>query len=36
MAGQQESLNTRKRDVRQTRRRSDMWDRIKFLVILAW
>jgi len=35
MAGEQESLNTRKRDVRQTRRRLDTWDRIKFLVFLA-
>ena len=35
MAGQQESLNTRKRDVRQTRRKLDTWDRIKFLVFLA-
>ncbi len=35
MAGQQESLNTRKRDVRQTRRKLDTWDRIKFLVMLA-
>jgi ATP-dependent Zn protease len=35
MAGQQESLNTRKRDVRQTRRKLDTWDRIKFLVLLT-
>jgi ATP-dependent Zn protease len=35
MAGQQESLNTRKRDIRQTRRKLDTWDRIKFLVLLA-
>ena len=35
MAGEQESLNTRKRDIRQTRRRLDTWDRIKFLIFLA-
>ena len=34
MAGEQESLNARKRDVRQTRRRLDTWDRIKFLIFL--
>jgi hypothetical protein len=35
MAGEQESLNTRRRDIRQTRRRLDTWDRIKFLIFLA-
>ena len=35
MARKQEGLNTRQRDIRETRRRADMWDRIKILVLLA-
>jgi ATP-dependent Zn protease len=35
MARKQEGLNTRQRDIRATRRRADMWDRIKILVLLG-
>ncbi len=35
MARKQKGLNTRKRDLRATRRRADTWDRIKFLVLLG-
>jgi ATP-dependent Zn protease len=35
MAREQEGLNTRKRDIRATRRRADMWDRVKILVLLG-
>ncbi len=35
MAREQEGLNTRNRDIRATRRRADMWDRLKILVLLA-
>jgi cell division protease FtsH len=35
MARKQKGLNTRKRDIRSTRRRADMWDRIKILVLLG-
>jgi len=35
MARKQEGLNTRQRDIRATRRRADMWDRLKILVLLG-
>jgi cell division protease FtsH len=35
MARKQKGLNTRKRDIRTTRRKSDTWDRIKFLILLV-
>ena len=35
MARKQKGLNTRKRDVRVTRRKADTWDRIKFLILLG-
>lgn len=35
MARKQKGLNTRKRDIRATRRRADMWDRLKILVLLG-
>ena len=34
MARKQKGLNTRKRDIRVTRRKADTWDRIKFLVLI--
>ena len=35
MARKQKGLNTRKRDIRATRRKADTWDRIKFLILLG-
>lgn len=35
MARKQKGLNSRNRDVRSVRRRSDTWDRIKFLILLV-
>ena len=35
MARKQEGLNTRQRDIRATRRRADMWDRLKILALLG-
>jgi ATP-dependent Zn protease len=35
MARKQKGLNTRQRDIRATRRRADMWDRLKILVLLG-
>ncbi len=35
MAREQEGLNTRNRDIGATRRRADMWDRVKILVLLG-
>lgn len=35
MARKQKGLNTRKHEIRTTRRKADTWDRIKFLVLLG-
>ena len=35
MARKQKGLNTRQRDIRATRRRADMWDRLKILALLG-
>jgi len=35
MARKQKGLNARQRDIRVTRRRADMWDRLKILVLLG-